>query len=96
MKPSDLLNRWMASRPNEATDKEATAVLEAMGCQVKVGGEGHLRAYHPGLVDHPRFRYGKITVNCHYRGKHGAVHPSAIEDIVKAALYLKNNSKGKE
>lgn len=88
MGKGDLLQQWLTTRPSEANRKEAEAVLSAMGCEIRNGGENHLIAYHPGLVDHPLFRNGMITVNCHYK-KQGAVHPAAIGDIVKAAKFLK-------
>lgn len=89
MSGRELLARWLASKPSEAKRKEAEAVLEAMGCKIRNSGENHLIAFHPRLVGHPLFRNGMLTVNCHYQGKQGSVHPAAITDIVKAAKHLR-------
>jgi len=89
----ELLKQWLRNRPKEAKRKDAEAVLTQMGCEIRHGGENHLIAYHPDLVDHPQFRNGMITVNCHAFGKSGAVHPRAIEDIVKAAKCLEKKEE---
>lgn len=86
---ASLLERWLIAKPSEATRSEAEAVMKDLGMQLRNGGRNHLIGFHPGLVGHPQFRNGMITVNCHYGRRPGAVHPRAIDDIVRVAKYLR-------
>lgn len=87
MRGEKILKDWLARKPTKANCSEAIAVMEALGMKVRMGGENHPIGFHPGLVDHPRYRHGMVTVNCHYRTR-GNVHPGSIDDLVKAAKHL--------
>ena len=84
-----ILRRWRQQRPRDGVDeRDAIRVMEHLGMDIRVGGEGHVIGFHKKLVGSAQFPMGTITVNSHAFGRQGTVHPKAIHDIVKAAIIL--------
>lgn len=84
-----LLRNWKQSLPRDgAKEEEAKKVMEFLGITVVMNNLGHLEASHEALKGHPKYPFGRFTVNCHARGKQGQAHPKGIHDIVSAAKII--------
>ena len=71
-----------------------TRELERLGFEVSRGGKGHLKAKHERLSGHPDFGNRVLTINCHFQGQPGIVHPAAIKDIVRAVDWIEDEPDG--
>ena len=86
-----LLRDWRQSRPRDgAKCEDALKVVKYLNMTLKPNpnSQGHYQASHEALKGSTWFPYGSITINCHAGGVQGKAHPSAINDILKAARII--------
>jgi hypothetical protein len=83
-----IVQAWKNGAKFDVRCEDALAVLEEFGFDLRRDAQHHWLATHENLRSHPQFPFGRFGVNCHYQGKQGVVHPSAINDILKAIKHL--------
>jgi hypothetical protein len=85
-----LIDLWRDGQRLGYSIAEVKRELERLGFEVTQGSK-HWKAKHPKLSSHLDFGMRILTINAHYRGEPGAVHPDAIKDIVKAVKWIEDN-----